>query len=421
MLNGLVGSLSSLEPSLFTAARTIEDRNAAIRMFKTDPDTKVLVATPGAAKEGLTLTVANHAIFYDRSFSLDDYLQAQDRIHRISQDQPCYIWNLICERYSGRMGGLAACRQAIGSSTRASGHHTRRVSTPSKLRFRKDCEANSRDGDGRCLIKPQNALVSQELSVSRTRISRLKRERLTRRSCNFTSTTRAFIHWCDRTVERQIRAKYVSSCRASNMLKSLSRTLAANGGLIDPLLVRDGDFVVLEGNSRLAAYRHLASKDPIKWSKVRCTVLPGNIDEKLVFALLGQYHIKGKKDWAPYEKAGFLYRRHVEHNIPLPTVALDLGVPKGEAEHLIAVYKFMMQHDDDRDHWSYYDEFLKSNRISKVRKDYAGFDKFVVEQVKTKANSEGDGIARPSPDNLRRATKNSQAIRGRQDNVCGRL
>ncbi len=76
--------------------KTIEDRNAAIRMFKTDPDTKVLVATPGAAKEGLTLTVANHAIFYDRSFSLDDYLQAQDRIHRISQDQPCYIWNLIC-------------------------------------------------------------------------------------------------------------------------------------------------------------------------------------------------------------------------------------------------------------------------------------------------------------------------------------
>ena len=41
------------------------------------------------------MTVANHAVFYDRSFSLDDYLQAQDRIHRISQTQPCYIWNLI--------------------------------------------------------------------------------------------------------------------------------------------------------------------------------------------------------------------------------------------------------------------------------------------------------------------------------------
>jgi hypothetical protein len=172
--------------------------------------------------------------------------------------------------------------------------------------------------------------------------------------------------------------------QALEHVKELVQDISANGGLIDPLVVRDGDLVVLEGNSRLAAYRFLYTKDPIKWNKVRCTVLPGNIDEKLVFALLGQYHVKGKKDWAPYEKAGFLYRRHVEHDIPLPTVAVELGIPKGEAESLIAVYKFMMVHDKDREHWSYYDEFLHSNRINKVRKDYAGFDKFIVEQVKTK-------------------------------------
>ncbi len=172
--------------------------------------------------------------------------------------------------------------------------------------------------------------------------------------------------------------------QALEHVKELVQDIKANGGLIDPLIVRDGDLVVLEGNSRLAAYRFLYTQDPLKWNKVRCTVLPGNIDEKLVFALLGQYHVKGKKDWAPYEKAGFLYRRHVEHDIPLPTVAIELGIPKGEAEHLIQVYEFMMQHDKDRDHWSYYDEFLHSTRINKVRKDYAGFDKFVVEQVKTK-------------------------------------
>ncbi len=73
----------------------MDDRNAAIAAFKTDPAVRVLVATPGAAKEGLTLTVANHAVFFDRSFSLDDYLQAQDRIHRISQSQTCFVWNLV--------------------------------------------------------------------------------------------------------------------------------------------------------------------------------------------------------------------------------------------------------------------------------------------------------------------------------------
>lgn len=75
--------------------KSIADRNAALDRFKNDPAIKVLVATPASAKEGLTLTVANHAIFFDRSFSLDDYLQAQDRIHRISQKRECYIWNLV--------------------------------------------------------------------------------------------------------------------------------------------------------------------------------------------------------------------------------------------------------------------------------------------------------------------------------------
>lgn len=72
-------------------------RTEALSRFKTDPSCRVLIATPGAAKEGLTLTVANHAIFFDRSFSLDDYLQAQDRIHRISQQRTCFVWNLIGE------------------------------------------------------------------------------------------------------------------------------------------------------------------------------------------------------------------------------------------------------------------------------------------------------------------------------------
>ena len=36
-------------------------------------------------------------------------------------------------------------------------------------------------------------------------------------------------------------------------VKELIQSIKANGGLLDPLLVRDGDNVVLEGNSRLAA------------------------------------------------------------------------------------------------------------------------------------------------------------------------
>ena len=50
--------------------RSFLDRDTAIKNFKLDKACKVLVATPAAAKEGLTLTVANHAVFYDRSYAL---------------------------------------------------------------------------------------------------------------------------------------------------------------------------------------------------------------------------------------------------------------------------------------------------------------------------------------------------------------
>jgi SNF2 family DNA or RNA helicase len=93
--NWLARELDVLGVVLVNGTVDIDTRNNRLKRFKEEADTRVLVATPGAAKEGLTLTVANHAIFYDRVFSLDDYLQAQDRIHRISQTRPCYVHNLI--------------------------------------------------------------------------------------------------------------------------------------------------------------------------------------------------------------------------------------------------------------------------------------------------------------------------------------
>ncbi len=93
----LTHQLARFEPVRVHGNMTIDDRNAAIQNFKTNSSCMVLVATPGAAKEGLTLTVANHSIFFDRSFSLDDYLQAQDRIHRISQTKKCLVHNLIAK------------------------------------------------------------------------------------------------------------------------------------------------------------------------------------------------------------------------------------------------------------------------------------------------------------------------------------
>ena len=88
-------NLGEYSPALVHGGLGIFERNNAINKFRNDPSCQLLIATPGSAKEGLTLTNANHSVFYDRGFSLDDYLQAQDRIHRISQVRECFVHNLI--------------------------------------------------------------------------------------------------------------------------------------------------------------------------------------------------------------------------------------------------------------------------------------------------------------------------------------
>lgn len=93
----LAKQLASYGASALHGKLPMDRRNSIVQWFLTNPEEQVLVATPGAAKEGLTLTVANHVVFYDRTYSLDDYLQAQDRIHRVSQTKTCYVYNMIMQ------------------------------------------------------------------------------------------------------------------------------------------------------------------------------------------------------------------------------------------------------------------------------------------------------------------------------------
>jgi SNF2 family DNA or RNA helicase len=73
----------------------IAQRDAIVRRFQNSKELRVMVANPAAAREGITLTAANHAVYMDRSFNLVDYLQSQDRIHRISQERPAYVYNIV--------------------------------------------------------------------------------------------------------------------------------------------------------------------------------------------------------------------------------------------------------------------------------------------------------------------------------------
>ena len=172
-------------------------------------------------------------------------------------------------------------------------------------------------------------------------------------------------------------------------VKQLKVSIESNGGLIDPLVVRDGDFTVLEGNSRLAAYRLLCAVDPVKWGKVRCKILPADISDSAIFTLLGQYHIIGRKDWEPFEQAHYLYRRHLQTKIPVAYMAQELGLSKQKAEKMIQVIEFMIDHNDlNKRHWSHYEEYLKNASIKKYRQTNPNIDDTIAETIRTDAIKE---------------------------------
>jgi SNF2 family DNA or RNA helicase len=89
--------LAAYRPVVIHGDVDTEARNRAVFAFKNDPQVRLLIANPAAAREGLTLTQARTAIYLDRTFNLVDFLQSQDRIHRLSQTRACEIILLIAE------------------------------------------------------------------------------------------------------------------------------------------------------------------------------------------------------------------------------------------------------------------------------------------------------------------------------------
>lgn len=169
-------------------------------------------------------------------------------------------------------------------------------------------------------------------------------------------------------------------------VKQLRYSIEQNGGLLDPLIVikKQDDYVVLEGNSRLAAYRILSKKDPVKWKTVRCLTLPSEIPEPDIFKLLGQYHLIGRKDWSKFEQAAYLYRQKKASGLEDDTLAKMVGLTPGTVTAYIRVYEFMKAHDDLRqDRWSYYEEYLKNRGIKKYRETSSKIDDTFVAQVKS--------------------------------------
>lgn len=72
------------------------DRRIALSRFRdADDPARVFVANVHAISQGVTLTIAKTMIYYSNSYSLERRLQSEDRFHRIGQDSPVHIIDLV--------------------------------------------------------------------------------------------------------------------------------------------------------------------------------------------------------------------------------------------------------------------------------------------------------------------------------------
>lgn len=82
-----------------------QNRIDLIESFKNDDNIKVLAATTQTLSTGVTLTEANQVIFFGTPYRSVDVEQAYSRIHRIGQDENCYVYNILLWSYEKNITG----------------------------------------------------------------------------------------------------------------------------------------------------------------------------------------------------------------------------------------------------------------------------------------------------------------------------
>lgn len=174
-------------------------------------------------------------------------------------------------------------------------------------------------------------------------------------------------------------------------VRNLKKDIEANGGLTDPVIVRRDNLQVIEGNRRLAAYIDLHQNSPSdsKWKKIKCLIIQ-DVTDSDINAILGQYHLKGKKEWRPYEQAGFIYRRNKNDKMAIDKISQELGITKNRVNNFIKVYEFMQKHGGKKEQWSYYEAYLNvratkgKGSVKEARESNPMMDEIIVEKIQSR-------------------------------------
>jgi len=94
----LLDRLISTPHITITGKVSPDDRMKAVKEFQTNPDIKYALGTTQCMGEGITLTKASNAVVVDRWWNPSVNEQAEDRLHRIGQDNAVQIITPVNEK-----------------------------------------------------------------------------------------------------------------------------------------------------------------------------------------------------------------------------------------------------------------------------------------------------------------------------------
>ncbi len=182
-------------------------------------------------------------------------------------------------------------------------------------------------------------------------------------------------------------------------VKELYQDIKQNKGLIDEILVKGNQ--VLEGNSRLCAYRMLYKKattddEKEKWAKIRAKIIPDNTGDEAIFTILGTWHIKGKAEWKTFEKAAYIYRMHMDYGKTPKQISMMIKHHEADVRNMIETYKTMLEKEitetKEQKKFSYVLEIVKNPELKKIKKEDPPLYNKCIEAVKNDKFERGEQV-----------------------------
>jgi hypothetical protein len=155
--------------------------------------------------------------------------------------------------------------------------------------------------------------------------------------------------------------------------KDLFWDIKRNKGLLEEVIVKGNQ--VLEGNSRLCAYRYLCDRatspeEKRHWSYIRARVLPSNITSEQIFILLGTFHIRGKAKWRTYEQASYLHKMIDVFDRTPKEIGEMIGIKEGAVNNMIDSYRALNYGGiKDLEKFSFFMEYYKNRDLRHLRKE----------------------------------------------------